>query len=80
MLTIQQVFISSVYLRRLFVVEFSLKNSLAFSILNDNYFNHSTIGLELDTPLTLLFSNSFFIFTQGRQRTFLHFHWYLKIL
>ena len=38
-----------------------------------NYFNHSTIGLELDAPLTLLFSNSFSLFTQGRQPTFLHF-------
>ena len=80
MLTIQQVFISSVWLRRLFLVEFSLKkNFLGFSILNDNYFNHSTIGLELDTPLTLLFGNSFSLFTQGRQRTFLHLHWYFRI-
>ena len=61
-----------------FSLSFHLKNSLGFSILNDNYFNHSTFGLELDTPLTLLFSNSFSLFTQGRQHTFLHLHWYLE--
>ena len=37
------------------------------------------MGLELDTPLTLLFSKSFSLFTQGKQRMFLHLHRYIRI-